>query len=237
MPDVPSRTIERKPAVREQAELAAIQKHRERSGRPPPCRGCDERCWWNGWRCVFVVVQVVGNTQRQELEIPRAKCSACKVSFSVYPPGLYPRRQYQLDVVAATVGRRVMGSESHRAAAAPAGASPTSCRRWAHWVERLARPEMLLALVRRLDPDAPAGTGLAAQSTDTAGEVPLLRKVLTGLEQVGAALERLGLGVGRSGLSRLLHWQLSAHGDIYGLVRGPSSLSPAMALGGAAPLP
>jgi hypothetical protein len=179
----------------------------------------------------FVVVALaVDSVERRELCLARAKCSECRVSFTCYPHGIYPRRQYQLDAVADNVARAVLGGEGTACAAAATGASPTSVRRWARWIAALAEPALLCAAVARIDPDTPAGAGLAAVSA-AAPAAARAAQVLLGLEQLGLALVRAGVAAARcvrTGLARVLHWQHAAHGDVVALA---SPLSPAMALG------
>lgn len=161
----------------------------------------------------------------------RAKCTACHVSFTVYEQGHYPRRQYQLDVVAGAVAAAAIGQQPARAAAAVASASATSARRWTAWVAGLVEPSDVLAVTRKLDPDAPAGAGLSVGEATS----PLrsrAARVLAALEALGAALVRRGVAlVTRTGLGRVLEWQHRLHGDVVGLVAEPRRLSPGMALG------
>ena len=209
---------------------------RARPCRPPSCCACGAASWWNGWRVIFVVVALaVAVVERRELSLARAKCSSCRAGFTCYPPGVYPRRQYQLDAVADSVGRAVLGGESARRAAAPVGASATSARRWTAWIAALAEPAALCAATARVDPDAPAGAGLSAVTAARPAGAPAAR-VLHALEQLGLALVRAGVAAAaavRTGLARVLHWQHVAHGDVVLLAAAPSRLSPAMALGAA----
>jgi hypothetical protein len=212
--------------------LATITKPRQRAERPPPCRRCDEPSWWNGWRTVFpVVVNALGAVvARWEWPVPRAKCRTCRVSFTCYPPELYPHRQYFLDAVALVVAAVVVGKRSFAHAARASDASATSARRWTRWVAALAAPGDLLALAMRVDPDAAASTGLSsgAPSTTIRGTAA---RVLAALESLAAALVRRGVACAeRSGLGRVLGWQHRAHGDVVQLTRPPDRLSPAMAL-------
>jgi len=63
--------------------------------------------------------------------LPLAKCTACKTGFTVYPPGIYPRRQYQRDGVAEVSAAGALGGQAPAAAAAPAKASAsTGGRGW-----------------------------------------------------------------------------------------------------------
>ncbi len=224
MPDVAPVELERKPLVTKAVPGA-------RAERPPPCSRCDARSWWNGWRMVFIVVAVAAHVvERQELSLARARCSSCRISFTCYPPGVYPRRQYQLDAVADTVGRAVLGGDSTERAAAAMGASATSVRRWTAWTAALAEPATLCAATARVDPDAPAGAGLSAVTAARPTGTQAAR-VLSALEQLGLALVRAGVVAAqavRTGLARVLHWQHAAHGDVVPLA---GRLSPAMVLG------
>jgi hypothetical protein len=222
MADVPPDGSERKPQIK-------ITKERQRAERPPPCGHCRARSWWNGWRVVFptVAALVAGIVERWELPLAKAKCSACKRGFTCYPPGIYPRRRYQLDVVADVTGAVALGGASARRAAAAAHATASSARRWVAWVGTLAQPRDLLAVATRLDPDAPAGAGLGALRAP-APAAP----VLAALEQLGAALVRAGVAVAeRTGLGRVLGWQHCAHGAVFGLGDCGLRPSPATALG------
>jgi hypothetical protein len=178
-----------------------------------------------------VAALVAGMVEHWELPLARAKCSRCKHGYTCYPPGIYPRRQYQLDVVAEAAGAVALGGRSTARAARAIAAGATSVRRWVGWLADLARPKDLVTTAARLDPDAPAGAGLPPPATP-----PTTRsraaQVLAGLEQVGATLVRRGLSLAaRTGLGRVLGWQYAQHGDVYGLVAGVRRLSPAMALG------
>jgi hypothetical protein len=165
--------------------------------------------------------------------LARAKCSLCRRCFTCYPDDLYPRRQFQLDVVAATVAEVSLGSVSAPVAAQRAGASATSARRWTAWVAALAEPHVLLGVAAHLDPDAPVGTGFSTAPSGS-GVRARAAHVLVALEQLGAALVRRGVAlVARSGLGRVLGWQRALHGDVVGLVAEPKTLSPALARGGA----
>ncbi len=207
-----------------------IAQRRDRGERPPPCSRCRAGAWWNGWRVVFPVVAtaMARVVERWELPLPRAKCSSCRRGFTCYPPGFYPGRQYQLDVVAGVVAGVALGGESVADAAAAGTASPTSVRRWSAWIATLAEVGLLHAAAAEVDPGcAPVAT--AAPRSRTAA-------VLDALEVLGAALVRAGVGVvERTGLGRVLGWQHRAHGGVLGLVAGARRFSPAMAPGGRRP--
>lgn len=206
---------------------------RERLPRPPPCPLCAAPCWWNGWRLVHPMTAApAGAAVRVEQWLARAKCSACRKGFTCLPEILYPRRQYQLDVVAHVVADVSLGGRSALVAARATGASPTSARRWTAWVAELAEPGELLRLASQIDPAAPTGTGISLHAGD--GVRARAARVLDALEQLGAALVRSGVALAqRSGLGRVLGWQWSRFRDVVHLVTEPKTLSPALAMGGA----
>lgn len=220
--------------------LIQILKPKERGERPPPCGRCNAAAWWNGWRWTFPVVWSAASIafERWEQPVPRAKCAAGCGSFTVYPPGIYPRRQYQLDAVADVAGGMALGRESGREAGERVGASRTSAERWTRHVAQVAKPEAVLAVTARLDPDAPAGAGIATRAPEDETPRGVAARVLAALEQLGVALVRRGVAlVERSGLSRVLGWQHRAHGVVVSLTVAPCRLSPPMVLGGLAAAP
>jgi len=206
---------------------------RERPERPPPCPLCQSASWWNGWRLVFPMLRRLfdGAVERGEQWLARTKCSLCRHASTLYPPGLYPRRQYQLDVVADVVATMAFGERGPTQAAREVAGSPTSAQRWAQWVTELCDAATLLTVTARIDPDASAGAGIAARTWPSPVRSQLAR-VLDALETLGGALVRAGVALGsRSGLGRVLEWQHRSHGDVVGLVCEPRRLSPPMALG------
>lgn len=222
MLDVPPSDSNRK-------SLVTVSQPRQRPERPPPSRCCQAPGWWNGWRQVFPVVArlIDGVVERWELWLALAKCSACRHGFTCYPPGIYPRRQYQLDPVAGVVALVTWGRHSFAQAAATVGACHMTARRWTGWVERLAPPAELYALAARLDPDAHAGA--SSRLPETPPCFPVVAQVVTALEQLGLALERLALYLGaRTGLGRVLGWQHQTHGLLVGLRDQLGGLSPPM---------
>lgn len=201
-----------------------------RDERPPSCARCHAPGWWNGWRVVHPVVatSTARVVERREMTLARGKCSSCLVGFTCYPPGFYPGRQYQLDVVADVVAAVTLGGEPIEHAAGTCSASATSARRWTAWVAALASAGELHAAAARLD----ASTATVASTCITSPHPPA-SAVLIGLEVLGAALVRVGVTVvERTGLGRVLGWQHRCHGDVYGLVAGPTKFSPAMVPGG-----
>lgn len=213
------------------ASLPLLIQPRRREARPPPCGRCGAASWWNGWRETFPVVATAAAdvVERWQLPVPLGKCSCCHRGFTCYPPGFYPRRQYQLDVVAEVVAAVALGSEPIAHIAATVMASATSARRWTAWVAALARAGELIAAAAQVD--ASVAT-VALPPPRDARHLPAAA-VLGGLEALGAALVRVGVAaVERTGLGRVLGWQHRRHGDVYDLVGGHRSFSSAMAPGG-----
>jgi len=128
-------------------------------------------------------------------------------------------------VVADVVAAVTVGGESVVQAAATCSASATSVRRWSAWVSVLTEVAALHALAAQVDPSTATVATPMPRSRTAA--------VLEALEILGAALVRGGVAmVERTGLGRVLGWQHRGHGDVYGLVAGLRSFSPAMASGG-----
>ena len=213
------------------ASLALVVQPRRRGARPPPCRWCGAASWWNGWRETFPVVApaVACVVERWQLALPLGKCSCCHRGFTCYPPGVYPRRQYQLDVVAEVAAAVALGGEPIGHIAAAVTASSTSARRWTAWVAALVRSSELVAAAAQVDPTV----ATVALPPPRVARHPRAAAVLAGLEALGTALVRVGVAaVERTGLGRVLGWQHRHHGDVYGVVGGPRSFSSAMAHGG-----
>lgn len=213
------------------ASLPLVIQPRRREARPPPCGRCGADSWWNGWRETFPVVATAAAAvvERWQLALPLGKCSCCHRAFTCYPPGFYPRRQYQLDVVADVVAAIALGSEPIAHVAATVTTSATSARRWTGWVAALTRAGELVAAAAQVD----ASVATVALPPPRGARHPRAAAVLAGLEALGAALVRVGVAaVERTGLGRVLGWQHRRHGDVYGLVGGHRSFSSAMAPGG-----
>lgn len=227
MSDVLLGGTDRKPVPH---SLPLVVEPRRREARPPPCRSCAEATWWNGWRVTRpIVVSSTGHIERLEMSLARAKCPRCLHAFTCYPPGIYPRRQFQLDVVAHVVADVAFGAEPVAHAAATVSASSTSARRWTAWVAALTRARELVVAAAQVDPSV----ATVALPPPSSTRHPRAAAVLAGLEALGTVLVHVGIAlVERSGLGRVLGWQHRQHGDVYGVVAGARSFSPAMAPGG-----
>ncbi|OGV74742.1 MAG: hypothetical protein A3K18_15140 [Lentisphaerae bacterium RIFOXYA12_64_32] len=180
---------------------------------------------------------VNGTLERWELWLPRNKCSSCHRSSTCYPQGVYPHRQYQLDVISGVGAAIVLGKQSVAKVCEEQGVSVSSGRRWTSWLAELAVPGDLRALAAKLDPRAAVGSGMSVLFEARASRPTHQRAALvqSALEQAGAALARLGIATwARTGLGRVLGWQFDAHRVLVRLVVPPTKLSPALELAQAA---
>ena len=194
--------------------------------RPDPCRVCGALSWWNGGRVVAEVIQDIAQGARRVIDVlrRRARCSdrRCAAgSWTIYPPGAYPHRSYQLGVVASAVAEVCVAGDSRRAVAARHDCSRRSVSRWIRWTAQLASPEDLGQLCARLDPE-----GLPPPSATAAGEVSRAGSVLRLLDHLGDVLLRRGVALpGRGpGLVRVLTAQLARFGDVAWLTRSSPPL-------------
>lgn len=196
--------------------------------RPPPCRKCGcLHCWWNGCRLAHVVsLNVAGEIERTEVVRDRGKCSSCLVSYTIYEDGHYPRRQYQLDLLANISAAILIGQHTVTQVAQSVPASVTSIRRWAKWIARLAHPIEVLSVARKINPDFPSTTGISMFASNVGAQVLFALEVLgASLVDCNEALDSL------SGLGRVLEWQFRGHEVVVSLTQ---HFSPPMvlALGG-----
>ena len=121
----------------------------ERVEKPGSCIFCEgDRLYWNGYRersaSVLIGDEVVYLT---DILCKRVKCAKpeCSRSWTLRPPGLMPRRHYQLCVVAHGVLQFL--SDPHETLTSVAEAHCCSRRtigRWLHWITGIAEPSDLL---------------------------------------------------------------------------------------------
>jgi hypothetical protein len=116
--------------------------------------------WYDGWRQVFSVVLVEdGRAERVDEGLPlqRVACAACWTSWTLWPPFLYPARQFSPDVnEAAGLAYLADAHATYVEVGRRYGCSWTSVWRWVGRLGRLAAPEEILAAVVRLAGDSPA---------------------------------------------------------------------------------
>jgi len=132
--------------------------------RPPVCSECGSQAWWNGWREVTRRhLEASGRVEiRPGQRLHRARCSKrdCSApSWTVYPPGRYPDRRFDLDVVTSAVATGVYGRDAEgrpltrNATSRRFACSGRSVSRWTHWVVGLTDIEELARTCTRIDPD------------------------------------------------------------------------------------
>lgn len=142
------------------AYCETIGPDRGRPPRPTACFFCDwRRVWFDGWRVVFAVVLVDGVVHRfgDGLFLQRVKCARCEVAWTLYPPWMWPRMQFQLDVVeVATLGYVVQPMATYRSVAEAVGCSPTTVWRWVGWCATVAEPGAVVAQVAMMHASTPA---------------------------------------------------------------------------------
>jgi len=198
----------------------------KKGARPDPCRVCGAPSWWNGARVVAEVLYDLAQGTRRVIDVLRwrARCPdrTCPAgSWTIYPPGAYPHRSYQLCVVAAAVAEVCVGGASRRAVAERHGCSRRRVSRWVRWTAELAHPADLARLCARLDPE-----GLPPPPAPARGEVSRAGSVLRLLDHFADVLLRRGMALpgGGPGLRRILTAQLARFGDVYRLTRSSPPL-------------
>lgn len=205
--------------------------------RPSPCEVCGADSWWNGWREVTRRHLSSGGVEIQPGQrLHRAKCSkrGCPApSWTVYPPGRYPERRFDLDVVAQAVAESAFErNEDGRATAFAAigqryACSGRSVSRWTGWVARLTDTEALARECIRIDPEGmPAAVRPQASEADSRARAGWALAVF---DRFAALLERSGvLPRGpQPSLVRILDDQRLRHGVHLAL----RALSPPLSIG------
>jgi len=124
----------------------------EQAKKPAQCIFCaGQKIWWNGMRQRSASILVEGmGIYLNEVLCPRVKCAdpACKKSWTLRPPGLFPQRHYQLCLVAQGLGDYLFDPASSLEKVAEAcTCSERTVGRWVHWTASVANPQ---ALERRI---------------------------------------------------------------------------------------
>jgi hypothetical protein len=158
--------------------------------RPPAhCLFCEgNRVTWNGSRARTASVLIEDAVVFLGMVLcRRVKCHDCRRSWTLRPPGLSPRRHYQLDVVAAATSAYAFGeTASQERVAARWGCVRRTLARWLGWVAALTD----LSTLRRGLQDV-AGHPVILPRPDPA---PSPRR--TCAARVLALLEALGMALG-----------------------------------------
>lgn len=135
---------------------AEIGPGRGRPPRPTRCVFCDgARVWFNGWRRVLITLLVDGQPHRPTEWVPvqRVRCarSACRRSWTLRPPGLYPHRSLEPDVAeAAALTYLLNPGATYVSVAAAFGCAWITVWRWVSWLAALVTPAVLLAHAAQL---------------------------------------------------------------------------------------
>jgi len=179
----------------------------------PFCQG--RRIYWNGHRerssSVMEGDRVV---YLSDVLCRRVKCAnrQCKKSWTLRPPGLMPRRHYQLCVVASAVRQFLFQSQSTLTSVA---AAHQCCRRtlgrWLHWIAGIAKPS---ALTRRLG-DLSDTVVFAVRDNNRATGTRS-RKIFERTARVFGLLEALGRAYGYKQIpfARMIERILSGRGRV-----------------------
>jgi hypothetical protein len=129
---------------------------RERPARPAQCAFCDgDRVWFNGWRRVLVTLLVDGQPYRPTdwIALQRVRCArpACRRSWTLRPPWLYPHRSLEPDLAEAAALTYLLGpTATYGLVARQFGCAWVTVWRWVGWLAALVAPAALLAEAARL---------------------------------------------------------------------------------------
>ena len=129
--------------------------HFEARERPRRCVSCGHaRVWWNGSRHRSASVMAGGTVAYvPEVGCRRVRCAACPARWTVRPPGLAPRKHYQLDVVAqATATGLFDPGVALETVAAAFRCARRTVSRWIRWIASLVAPAVLLQQLATLTP-------------------------------------------------------------------------------------
>jgi hypothetical protein len=161
---------------------AEIGPGRGRPPRPTQCVFCDgARVWFNGWRRILITLLVDGQPHRPTEWVPvqRVRCArrACRRSWTLRPPWLYPHRSLEPDVAEAAALTYLLDP----AATNVSVASTFRCAwitvwRWVGWVAVLVTPAALLARAAQLGAHAGADPRLLPREIAAAARARSARR-------------------------------------------------------------
>jgi hypothetical protein len=148
------------PWVEIKVYLATVGPDLAPPARPARCVFCEAgRVWFDGWRLVFAVLLVDGRPHRFDdgLALKRVVCAACRTSWTLRPPFLYPHRSHGPDVSEAAAWRYLADpAATYARVGASCGCSARSVWRWVGWLAGVACPAALVAEAARAHPGTPA---------------------------------------------------------------------------------
>jgi len=173
--------------------------------RPRECVFCGAgRVWWNGRRRRSGTGVVAGRPVTvSRFSCRRVRCAACRRSWTLLPPGMFPRRHFHLDVGVRALSHYLFETAASLASAARAWLlSPRTLQRFRDWTAGLAAPATLQSLLART-----AGAPLLARVLEVARTVRdrARRAVLCRAAEVLCLAEALAAaaGLGSPGLAVL----------------------------------
>jgi hypothetical protein len=142
--------------------------------RPSQCGFCDgTRVWFNGWRRVWPTLLVDGRPHRPPdgIALRRVRCArrACRRSWTLRPPWLYPHRSLEPDVAeAAALAYLREPATSYAAVATAFGCAWITVWRWIGWLATLAAPAALLGAAGRAEPRGGVDPGMIPREVSAA---------------------------------------------------------------------
>ncbi len=122
------------------------QRFCERVNKPRACSACNSpHIVWNGRSTRSASVRVGEEVVHlTDIVCRRVRCVACRFGWQLRPPGLMPRRHYQLCVVASATSQYLFDEgASQERIAAQHGCSRRTLGRWLRWLSRVADPAVL----------------------------------------------------------------------------------------------
>lgn len=133
--------------------------------KPCSCIYCQgTRIYWNGQRertaSIFIEEEVVYLT---DILCKRVKCAnpGCKKSWTLRPPGLMPRRHYQLCIVAHGTDKFLLGPHvTLTSIAYEYQCSRRTVCRWLNWISDIAEPPTLIDRLFSVSKELPFTTVL-----------------------------------------------------------------------------
>lgn len=167
----------------------------DRNEVPKSCRSCgDPHVARNGTAERSAIVREADETATiDEIPLRRVRCRECRRSWRLYPPGLLPRRRFQLCVVSEAVSTYLFDPAATRpAVAAVATCAVRTVGRWLHWLAGVAEPAHVQArLVEVLDEVVvPLFFDVVIRNEAVGG---LLRRAAANLVLIEALARALGL--------------------------------------------
>lgn len=170
----------------------------DQCAKPVSCLFCDAgHIVWNGSRERAATVRVDGIvTHFVGVLVRRVRCQDCRSSWALRPPGLMPRRHFQLCVVSSATSSYAfdLDASMHDVAVAH-GSSRRTLGRWLHWSSAVASPARLAAALL-VATDAPLAVDLAEHLTPARGQSRRSRDVRTRAARHLTLIEALAQALG-----------------------------------------